>query len=312
MQLADLDTKGSRAHFADILPSLPNNGKQTARLHFDSLADLVAYLPMEKPSGRGKEYWTREDKSFFGCSMKEALTLARTGWNEGAERVAPLLDKVRTERPTARRITRYDVAGTYPVVPRYLAGNPLAMRRHEISRTNKQPIITLVCSASAPWTVSTEVFNSIACAAAAVTDRLEDAGFRVEIITGRRESSDGQGTVEATGENNALGYRSEVFFRAKAADETPNLARLAFALAHPGIFRRILFAVTEMHPDYDKSMQSVQGYAIALAAVKDRPAGTYVLPALAHLQKVSKEGDPLKIFDEVISTLKAQGCPGLE
>jgi len=67
-----------------------------------------------------------------------------------------------------------------------------------------------------------------------------------------------------------------------------------------------------MHPDYDKSMFGCQGYAIALAAVKDRPAGTYVLPALAHLQKVSKEGNPLKIFDEVISTLKAQGCPGLE
>lgn len=312
MQIADLDTKGGRAHFADILPTLPENGKQTARLHFDSLAELIGHLPQDRPNGRAAQYWRDGDMSFYGCTMTEALDMARNGWKEGAERVAPLLDKVRTERPTARRITRYDVAGAYAVVPRHLAGNPLAMRRHEISKTNKQPVITLVCSASAPWNISPAVFEAVACAATAVTDRLEDAGFRVEIIAGRRESSDMRGTTEANGENNAKGYRSEVFFRAKAADETPNLARLAFALAHPGVFRRILFAVTELHPDYDKSMFGCQGYAIALAAVKDRPAGTYVLPAMAHLHKVSKKGDPIKIFDEVISTLKEQGCPGLE
>lgn len=312
MQLADLDTKGSRAHFADILPPLPDNGKPTARLHFDSLAELVAYLPREKPMGRGGEYWSKEDPGFYGSTMKQALDMARDGWSEGAERVLPLLDKVRTERPTARRITRYDVAGAYAVVPRYLAGNPLAMRRHETDRTSKTPIITLVCSSSSPWNVGTQNFESLACAAAAVTDRLEDAGFRVEIIAGRRESNNSRGTVEANGENNALGDRSEVFFRAKASDETPNLARLAFALAHPSIFRRILFAVTEMHPDYDKSMFGCQGYAIAISEVQDRPPGTYVFPSLAHLYKISRSGDPIVIFDEVIKTLKAQGCPGLE
>jgi hypothetical protein len=312
MQLADLDTKGGRAHYADILPPLPDNGKRTARLHFDSLAELVDYLPKNKPFSRGHEVWTRDDKDFFGATMREALDMARDGWTAGAERVAPLLDRVKTDRPTARRITRYDVAGAYAVVPRYLAGNPLAMRRHETAPTNKTPIITLISSASSPAYVGTKVFEAVACAAAAVTDRLEDAGFRVEIIAGRRESSSSNGTVNADGTNNTKGFRSEVFFRAKAADETPNLPRLAFALAHPALFRRVLFLTTEMHPDYDESMQGVQGYAIALAAVQDRPPGTYVLPALAHLHTISKAGDPLKIFDEVIKTLRDQGCPGLE
>lgn len=312
MQISDLDTKGGRAYFADVLPALPENGKQVARLHFNSLAELVEYLPREKPLGRGKEQWTRDDPSFYGCSMAQALDMARDGWKDGAERVAPLLERVRTERPMARRITRYDVAGAYAVVPRYLAGNPLAMRRHEISKTNKTPVITLVSSISAPWNIDPKVFEALATAAAAVTDRLEDAGFRVEIIAGRRESSNSEGTVEANGKNNSRGFRSEVFFRAKAADETPNISRLAFALAHTGVFRRILFAVTDMHPDYDKSMMGVQGYAIALSAVQERPPGTYVLPAMAHLHKVSKQGDPITIFDEVIRTLKDQGCPGLE
>lgn len=312
MKLSELDTKGSRAHFADILPPLPKNGKPTARLHFDSLADLVAYLPDSAPIGTGRQYWKDGDLSFYGSTMRAALDMARNGWTQGAERVAPLLDKVRTERPVARKISRYDVAGAYAVVPRYLAGNPLAMRRHETAKTNKSPIITLICSSSSPWTVSPQVFEALACAAVAVADRLEDAGFRVEIIAGRRESSDMRGTTEADGTNNALGHRSEVFFRAKAADETPNLARLSFALAHPAIFRRILFAVTDMHPDYEKSMQGCQGYAVAIAAVQDRPVGTYVLPALAHLHTVSRKGDAVAIFDEVIRTLKAQDCPGLE
>lgn len=309
--IATLPADGSRAAFADILPPIPDNGTRTARLHFDSLSELAALIPDSPRKGRPGSAWTeKDDISFYGVTMTEARRLARDGWQEGAERVQPLLDRVKTARPTRKALTRWDVAGAVPSVPRYLAGNPLHMRTRQISATTQQPIITLISSTSAPWWTATDTFERLACAAAAIVDRLEDAGFRVEIIAGRRESDNPSGAGAATGENNALGHRCEMFFRVKAAQDSLDLARVAFGIGHPSVHRRLLFAAGVSHPAFDESLRTNQGYAVGLPPL-ERPPGAYVLPALAHLEKQVKH-DPVAVFDHVIETLKAQGCPGLE
>jgi hypothetical protein len=309
--IATLPADGSRAAFADILPPIPDNGTPVARLHFDSLGDLAALIPDSPRKGRPGSAWRdNDDKDFYGVTMTEARTLARDGWQEGAERVQPLLDRVKTARPTRKALTRWDVAGAVPSIPRYLAGNPLHMRTRQISATSQQPIITLISSTSAPWWTATATFERLACAAAAIVDRLEDAGFRVEIIAGRRESSNGTGAGTATGDNNALGHRSEMFFRVKAAQDSLDLARVAFGIGHPSVHRRLLFAAGNSHPAFDESLGDNQGFAVGLPPL-ERPLGAYILPALAHLEKQVKH-DPVAVFDHVIETLKAQGCPGLE
>lgn len=313
MTLASIPADGSRAHFAPVLPELPDNGKPTARLHFDSLSELAAFIPDKAPTGvASRSHWTKEDKDFYGTTknMGEALALARDGWQEGAERAFPLLDRVKVARPMRRALTRFDVAGAVPVIPRYLAGNPLSMKTHQRSATNQNPIITLISSTAAPWWVEPDTFEAAAVAALAIVDRLEDAGFRVEIIAGRRESSDGVGAADGSGANNTRGHRSEVFFRLKAAQDPLDTARVVFGLGHPAVHRRILFAAGDMHKAFEKSLNGHQGYAVGLAPL-DRPAGSYVLPPLAALSK-DKVKDPIAAFDRVVTTLRAQGCPGLE
>lgn len=313
MELKTIPTDGSRAHFAPVLPELPDNGKPTARMHFDSLAELAAMIPAKAPLGLdGSEHWTKQDEGFYGKTkgMGDALKLARDGWQEGADRALPLLDRVNFARPVKRALVRYDVAGAVPNVARYLAGTPLHMKNKAPSQTNQRPIITLVSSTAAPWYVKPETFEAAAVAALAIVDRLEDAGFRVEIIAGRRESNDSTGTADATGKNNTKGDRSEVFFRLKAAQDPLDVARVVFGIGHPAVHRRLLFAVGEMHPAYKKSLGSWQGYAVAIAPL-ERPVGTYILPAMAALDK-AKITDPIKAFDKAIETLKSQGCPGLE
>ena len=305
-----LPADGTRAAFADILPPIPDNGTPTARLHFDSLSDLAAAIPDSPRKGRPGEAWSSKDRDFYGVTMAQARTLARDGWQEGAERVQPLLDRVKTARPTRKALTRWDVAGAVPSIPRYLAGNPLHMRTRQISATSQQPIITIVSNTSAPWYVEPRTFENLATAAAAIIDRLEDAGFRVEIIAGRRESSNQTGTAAATGENNALGNRSEMMFRAKAAQDSLDLARLVFAIGHVSVHRRLLFAAGNSHPAFDESLGANQGFAVAMRPL-ERPPGTYVLPALAALHNEIKR-EPIAVFDHTLETLKAQGCPGLE
>jgi len=305
-----LPADGTRAAFADILPPIPENGTPTARLHFVSLSDLAALIPDSPRKGRPGEAWSSKDQDFYGVTMAQARTLARDGWQEGAERVQPLLDRVKTARPTRKALTRWDVAGAVPSIPRYLAGNPLHMRTRQIGATSQQPIITIVSNTSAPWYVEPATFENLATAAAAIVDRLEDAGFRVEIIAGRRESSNQTGTAAATGENNALGNRSEMMFRAKAAQDSLDLARLVFAIGHVAVHRRLLFAAGNAHPAFDDSLGTNQGFAVAMRPL-ERPPGTYVLPALATLHNEIKR-EPIAVFDHTLETLKAQGCPGLE
>lgn len=313
MALENLPADGSRAHFAPVLPELPDNGKPTARLHFDSLAELAAMIPAKPPAKlANRSYWAGTDEGFYGSTknMAEALTLARDGWQEGAARAMPLLDRVKMARPTRRALTRFDVAGAVAVIPRYLAGNPLAMKTQQRSATNQSPIITLVSSTSAPWHVSPDTFESAAVAALAIVDRLEDAGFRVEIIAGRRESNNSDGAADGSGANNAKGSRCEMFFRLKAAQDPLDAARVVFGIGHPAVHRRILFAAGDMHPAFRLILGEYQGYAVGLPPL-DRPAGSFVLPSIAAMGK-KKITDPIAAFDHAIETLRAQGCPGLE
>jgi hypothetical protein len=315
MNIADIATDGSRAHFAAVLPDLPANGKTLARLHFDSLSELAAFIPAAAPASTKEDdrrHWTAADEGFYGKTrnMSAALDLARDGWKDGAERARPLLDRVKVARPTRKALTRYDVAGAVAVVPRYLAGNPLAMKTRQTSPTAQSPVITLVSATSAPWYVKPEDFEFAAVAAAAIIDRLEDAGFRVEVIAGRRESNNSTGAASGTGENNALGDRSEIYFRLKAAQDALDLDRLVFGLGHPAVHRRLLFAAGAMHPDYKKSLGSWQGYAVSLDKL-ERPMGTFALPSMVSVSKGGHK-DAISVFDKAVETLKAQGCPGLE
>ena len=315
MNIADIATDGSRAHFAAVLPDLPDNGKPTARLHFDSLTELVAFIPPTAPASVKEEdrhHWTKKDESLYGATknMREALALARDGWKDGADRARPLLDRVKVARPTRKAFTRYDVAGAVAVVPRYLAGNPLAMKTRQPSVTAQSPVITIVSATSAPWYVRPEDFEFAAVAAAAIIDRLEDAGFRVEVIAGRRESNNANGAGEGSGANNALGDRSEIYFRLKAAQDALDLDRLVFGLGHPAVLRRLLFAAGSMHPAFKKSLGYCQGYPVSLDNL-ERPAGTFILPSALSVYKGNHK-DAVTVFDKAVEVLKAQGCPGLE
>lgn len=302
-------TDGSRAQFAPVLPVLPDNGLPIARLHFDSLADIAALIPDKNPRG-DSEHWTKADPKFYGATMRQALDMACHGWRDGAEQARPLLERVKTSRPTRRTITRYSIAGAVPSVPRYLAGNTLHMRTHERKATSQSPVVTLVAATSAPWFVPGSLFMAQAVAASAIVDRLEDAGFRVEIIAGRRESSDHNGARDGNGRNNATGHRAEMFFRVKAAQDSLDLDRVVFGLGHPAVHRRLLFAIGEMHAEYDKALQGCQGYAVGFDSL-ERPPGTYILPGLAALHEKNIT-EPLAVFDNALAHLRAQGCPGLE
>lgn len=306
MNVRDLPTDERGAQYAPYLPALSGKAESVARLHFDNMAAFAEAVPEHDP-GRNRHCggaWEQGSSTVMFTltkGMAEALTLARNGWEEGAERARPLLEKIKTARPVRKTLSRWDVAGAVPSVPRYLAGNPMHMKTQAMSASNRQPVLTIVSNWSTPAHVDAKVFESSAVAAAAICDRLEDAGFRVEIIAGRRCSSALDGEA---------GHVAETFAKIKAAEDSLDLARLAFGLGHPSALRRLSFAICSMHPDMKKATIYGQGYASSFDKA-ERPPGTYSMPANKGVEAACGT-DPLKTFDYVLKHLKGQGCPGLE
>ena len=291
------------AQFAPYIPAFHPSAKTVAAIHFDTMADFVSYVPKLDPGGdrHCSSAW-EGSASFCGTrNMAEALRYARDGWEEGAERARPLLEKIKTARPTRKALARWDVAGAVPSVPRYLAGNPLNMRNRQTVTSNRQPVITLVTNWSTPARVDARVFECAAVAAAAICDRLEDAGYRVEIIAGRRCSSERGGNG---------GHVADLFARLKAAEDTLDLPRVAFGLGHPSVLRRLSFAIASIHPAFRKATEYGQGYASDFGDL-EMPPGTYALPANRRIEDACGT-DPLKTFDFVLAAMIKQGCPGLE
>jgi hypothetical protein len=304
MELINLPTDPAKAQFSAYIPAHNAAAKSVAALHFGSMAELVSHVPGRKPTGirvHDDTAWG-DDAGFCGTpDMETATRYALEGWQEGAERARPLLEKVKAARPAQKKLVRWDVAGATPSVSRFLSGNPLNMRTSAMSRSHRMPVITLLSNWSSPWTVNAKVFESVAVAAAAICDRLEDAGYRVEIIAGRRCSSERGGET---------GHVADLFARIKAPQDAMDLSRVAFGIGHPSALRRLAFAVSAIHPAFYDATSFGQGMPSDFDKV-DMPAGTFALPSNKRVQDACG-ADALKTFDFVVAELTKNGCPGLE
>lgn len=305
MDLINLPTDPARGQFASCVPAFHKEAESTAALHFGSMAELVAHIPVKKPTDirlHDDTAWSTEKADFCGTpDIQTAIRYARDGWEDGAKRARPLLDKVKAARPTQKKLVRWDVAGATPSVSRFLSGNPLSMRNDAMARSHRTPVITLLSNWSSPWHVDAKVFENVAVSAAAICDRLEEAGYRVEIIAGRRCSSVPGGEK---------GDAADLFVRVKAPQDPMDLARVAFGVGHPAALRRFAFAVSAIHPAFYKATHWGQGMPSDFGQT-EMPPGTFAIPSNKRIGEACGK-DELKTFDFVVAELTKKGCPGLE
>lgn len=286
---------------APYLPAWNADLIQGQRWHFESLDALAAYAPAAPtPHAWLRGVWHDDDRN-RGASMADARSMAREGWPEGAARIRAITDRINLDRPQLPRLARWDVAGAVASVPRYLAGNPMAMRRTVTQTTPRRPVLTLVASITCPWAVKPEAFIQSAAVAAAMADRLESAGYRVEIISaGRNFDHMGHRAAEHT-----CPRQNEIAFIAKRAEDALDLETLAFSLGHPALSRRLMFAIHQTGRPVRRDGKLI-GKSLELDTHPDRPAGTYFLPLPGTYQ-----GDDLAAFDQACRVLRSQACPGI-
>lgn len=199
-----------------------------------SLNDVVTWLEQTPRtwSAHNSVEHRAENAWDMGVGYDGALALARNGWHNGAVGLYDALN-ARPAPVTMHSKTTNSVAGEYPDVGRYLSGSPDCMRRRGHD-AGARPVLTLVCNVTPMWDVSAQCTSNFGSALAALIDKLEASGRRVELYS-----------VFST----QLARGDYVFgWNVKQARDPMDLSAVAFSIAHPASLRRIGFAMEERTP----------------------------------------------------------------
>lgn len=235
-------------------------------------------------------------REFSGTdSLGEALELARRGWRDGTERLERdliALESVdRAERDDQSRWSM-DVVGAFPCVGSYLAGDPEYMHSQE-NLPYEAPVIRLYAGANANVSCTVGQVNNYGAALLCLIDALEENGQSVELVwyaacygaKPGRKRKDGTRKWHCV-DNQFFGIEVTL----KRAGEHLDLDRLAFALGHPSMSRRLACAIREIDLDY-MSIEEIHGFPVATYPAFAREPGTVYLPGLPNFEEGTRD-DP--------------------
>lgn len=208
-----------------------------ARYSFDSLSELGEYI------ARTPRTWTidasEKNKSSedwdLNAGYAASVEMARNGWLEGAEKIQEALKAFTPMTPQPD--CKVDFYGFRPHVPRFCAGAPDNMIRHDYTPTmGCGRVLTLIVPVTIQCYVDARCASNFGVAVAQYVNQLETQGTRVELI----------GCLASDYEyQNPRSFQVSHTWTIKRADQPLDLAVVAFSIGHPAMFRRLGFALNE-------------------------------------------------------------------
>ena len=210
-------------------------------VYFSSLSEILNYIDTSKTKHSDDYSFEQNFKSIADYKLmqkfnlvenyEEATKLAKIGWEKGKENIKNLLDTKYNiiNANSIKTKPEYSIAGYQCSVPRYLQGIPTNMINSKRVPT-KQKTMTVVKHIGFLATVSTDTIIDNSAKALAIVQKLESQGVRcnLDIIS----------PVTTPNGTQVLTIR----VRIKNSTEKLNLGVIAFALSHPDMLRRIIFA----------------------------------------------------------------------
>ncbi len=239
------------------------------KISFNSIAEVVNYIdtvertPFYKSNHKSDDY----NYSFRGTySMEEARELLLHGWDDGAKQLKDKLDvKVNVNNTGYRNKTIYDVAGFQCSVPRYLQGVPTNMINNK-RVVQKQKVVNITKDLGYSCTTSKETMMHESIKFLQAVEKLEQQGVRCNVFVSfvSRNPSANNGYID-------------IRIKLKESSQRMNLKQFAFPLAHPSMFRRIVFALIERIEDC-KDFGMGYGICTEWEYVKYLYKGEYYVP----------------------------------
>jgi len=249
--------------------------KKQARYSFDSLNELARYIADTPRTWRGASSSTSRSGGQdwdLGASFDEALSLAKLGWLEGAQRSQRALKALSNRTPSP--VDRTDFYGHRPHVARYCAGAPDSMIRRASPQAGGDNVLTVYIPVNALAGVSAQHMSNFGLAVAQYIRQLELAdGKRVEL----------HGAVCSV----VSGWRVCHTWKIKDAGQPLDLAVLAFAVGHPAMFRRLGFGLRERCAaprdyGYGRTVNA------ELSDLINPPAGAIILNGMANADQYAR------------------------
>jgi hypothetical protein len=224
---------------------------------FSNISEFYNYIkktPRRPTAGKCSE--ENGNKSWAGTSsLEEAYELLLNGDKDLYKKFQEQKD-IKIEKLLGNVINKNkiknDVVGFQPNVPNYLLGIPTNMI-NEIPTKLSQKIINLVLCMSVSAGVSSDTLQNIGMKYAQVIDLLEKGGYRCNLY------------IAHTGEHN--NEKNMCLIKIKTDREPFNLKKCVFPIAHPAMFRRVMFKWMEIC-DIDNEMTS--GWASYGSPVSDK------------------------------------------
>ena len=206
---------------------------------FDSVEDLLAWQESTPQIPKSQNQSHVGSDSFCGdASFDDAAKLAVFGWEEGAKRIEAerhaMVDKISSR--IVRHDLFYDVEGQGIDVARYVEGEPECWQHFVPVETKSQSgrIVRILVNCAYSAHVKPEVITARGALICALIDAMELAGYSTEVSM----------LLAASNGNKLTDFRCVV----KRSDQPLHLGRLAFALAHAAMLRRLFFTVEERTP----------------------------------------------------------------
>ena len=225
------------------------------RYHYDSLADYVDHAS-KRPSVSG---WARNSLSSAperiagtaGMNFKQTVATALSGWKEGADKIIKGLESADRSAGALEQAPdwSFDVAGEFPDVAAFCAGELEHMVTPEPVFSRPAPAITIMVQGSMGFIVTAEHCINYGVALLSYVASLQQAGRSVRLCWYHY----------ATGDD-----ASEVLTTVDINDPSAplDLDRAAFVLAHAGMLRRIRWAADEQRPELKDAFSDGYGQPI--------------------------------------------------
>ncbi len=269
---------------------MQKQGKATpVVMHFDSWPEYVTYAQsqptdMPKQSRASRREEGTDEYSFTKVkTFDEAIKLANEGWTKGGNEMKSILEPVfsHISKMIERVEVNHDLEGHAIDVARYVDGEPECWMKFEdvlqdAEMGNKLIRITFnMCVSSG---ISTKTIMRKGAAIAALTELLEYAGHRVEIILCDANGVVG-GFFGGTKENQELNFENYVVVKPFNQNLDPSI--VSMALAHPATFRRLEFSVMECLPaDLRREIGVGSGYGNVADVPKAKWGDIHIGPSM--------------------------------
>lgn len=215
---------------------------------------LGAYCGNSSRKISGKDYSSDKFPWSGTETWDQAMELAQKGWAEGLKDIKAMSEKIWSVvgQEIQKTTFTFDVTGSVPDVDRFLLGEPENMVQfQQEDSVGHGKIVKIYVNSSASCGVSAETMFVRGAAVVALVDALENLGFSCEVETADAVAG------QWTGDEEILQYHVML----KRAGGALDLDRLAFALAQPAWFRRLVFSAMEKEPEDIRRTFSVgRGY----------------------------------------------------